>query len=62
VRIFERQPQVGGKLNQLKMQGFSFDTILSRLRAVFAALSPATLDDWAGFEGFLMVYVIIKGI
>jgi phytoene desaturase len=26
VRVFERQPQVGGKLNQLKMQGFSFDT------------------------------------
>jgi phytoene desaturase len=26
VRIFERQSRVGGKLNQLKMQGFSFDT------------------------------------
>ena len=26
VQIFERQPRVGGKLNQLKMQGFSFDT------------------------------------
>ncbi len=26
VQVFERQPQVGGKLNQLKMQGFSFDT------------------------------------
>jgi phytoene desaturase len=26
VRIVERQPQVGGKLNQLKMDGFSFDT------------------------------------
>jgi len=26
VRIFERQPCVGGKLNQREMQGFSFDT------------------------------------
>lgn len=26
VQIIERQPQVGGKLNQLKMDGFSFDT------------------------------------
>ncbi len=26
VQIIERQPQVGGKLNQLKMNGFSFDT------------------------------------
>ncbi|MBV9615772.1 MAG: phytoene desaturase, partial [Ktedonobacteraceae bacterium] len=26
VRVFERQPHVGGKLNRLKMQGFSFDT------------------------------------
>ena len=26
VHVFERQPGVGGKLNQLKMQGFSFDT------------------------------------
>ncbi len=26
VRIFEQQPQVGGKLNQLSMQGFQFDT------------------------------------
>lgn len=26
VRIFESQPQVGGKLNRIKMQGFSFDT------------------------------------
>ena len=26
VQIVERQPQVGGKLNQLKMNGFSFDT------------------------------------
>ncbi len=26
VRVFERQPQIGGKLNQLVRDGFSFDT------------------------------------
>lgn len=26
VQVFERQPRVGGKLNQCKLQGFSFDT------------------------------------
>lgn len=26
VRVFESQPQVGGKLNRIKIQGFSFDT------------------------------------
>lgn len=26
VRVLERQPQIGGKLNKLEMQGFNFDT------------------------------------
>src|SRR5437588_2119332 len=57
VQMFERQPQIGGKLNQLVRDGFAFDTGPSLitmpdvLRELFHAVSRR-LEDYLDLVSF----------
>jgi len=55
VHIFERQPQVGGKLNQIQMDGFHFDTgpSLITMPAVFRGIFQSAgrrLEDYLDLQ------------